>query len=577
MRRRLTALPVFLLCLALAGGPLAASELAGTTLLPDGAFADAEQAAAVPDGATWEQVWFPSGDGTMLRADVLLPTDRDPDDRHPVILSIGPYYGRNALNHGVGATGPVMRFADVIEGGDIFNRGYAWVQVDSRGFGGSGGCNDFGGRGEQMDTTAAVNWAATQDWSNGRVGMWGKSYDAWTQVMALAENPVGLKATVIQAPLIETYRGMWMNGVHYNTGWYITPSLYAAYDLAPATPGDPHPEEYLWTTAGTATNPDCYAENVAFPFVHERSIPYWQERDIVQLASMSEVPTIWTMGTNDVNTKPDNFLDVYTHLQGPKRAWFGQWAHDRANEVEYVGRDGFIDQAMDWFDHYLKGLPLVEHPGAEIQDNEGAWRSEAQWPPADATDHDLPVQPGTYADDASSSNDRGIWSITEPAPYDLRIAGEPRLSVDVDIQVPLANLVAQLYDIAPDGHATLITRGAYRLEESGEISFALYPNDWIVRPGHRLGLRISSYDSLFHTIGTQTDVELVDGALALPYLRWERVSDLEGGPTTRSTPTTTVDEETIEANTVEATFPPAMAPCDPETHDCPQDSGDPST
>ena len=34
---------------------------------------------------------------------------------------------------------------------NIFEMGYAVVQVDSRGYGSSGGCNDYGGFGEQMD------------------------------------------------------------------------------------------------------------------------------------------------------------------------------------------------------------------------------------------------------------------------------------------------------------------------------------------------------------------------------------------------------------------------------------------
>lgn len=518
------------------------------------AFAD-----PVPANATWEQVWFPSEDGTMLRADVLLPKDRAPTDRHPVILSIGPYFGRNVQNHGVLETGPVLRFNDIITGGDIFNRGYAWVQVDSRGYGGSDGCNDFGGRGEQMDTEAAVNWVAQQPWSNGRVGMWGKSYDAWTQVMALAENPVGLKAVVIQAPLIEAYRGMWMNGVHFDSGWYATPSLYTAYDVAPNTPGDPRAEEYLYPVKGTATESDCTVEKTIMTATHDHSLPYWQERDIVDLAARSDIPTIWSHGSNDENTKPSNFLDVYARLEGPKRLWFGQWAHDRANENKIVGRDGFIVEAMDFFDHYLKGEPLVEHPAAEIQDNEGSWRTETEWPPADATPYALPVKPGSYVDDASTASTRGILSMSQPAPYDLRIAGTPKLNTSVTTQAPLANLIAELYDI-DDGSATLISRGAYRLGSSGQVSFDLFPNDWIVRAGHRIGLRLSSYDSLFHTVGTRTTVQVTAGSLSIPYLRYLRVSNLEGGPSTRTAETASFTQAQIDQNLVAAQFPPEMVP-----------------
>src|SRR5687768_12538818 len=91
--------------------------LATLAVAPAPAYAD-----EVPKDSTWSEVFFPSEDGTMLHADVFLPKDRRVTDQHPVILSIGPYFGTNALN-GAGGTepGPVVdRFADMIYGGNIF-------------------------------------------------------------------------------------------------------------------------------------------------------------------------------------------------------------------------------------------------------------------------------------------------------------------------------------------------------------------------------------------------------------------------------------------------------------------------
>ncbi|MDQ4005338.1 MAG: CocE/NonD family hydrolase [Actinomycetota bacterium] len=532
-------------------------------------------AAPVPEGATWEQVWFPSQDGTQLRADVLLPADRAETDRHPVILAIGPYFGRNALNDDPGATGPVDRFGDMVKGGKIFENGYAYVQVDSRGYGGSEGCNDFGGAGEQMDTEAAVTWAAEQPWSNGRVGMWGKSYDGWTQVMALAENPAPLEAVVIQSPLIETYRGMFMNGVHWDEGWYATPSLYSAYDLAPSTPGDPAPEEYLYPAKGTLTDPACIPEKTAFTATYDHDLPYWQERDIIAEAGRSDIPTLWSHGFNDVNTKPTNFLPVWSELNdGPKRAWFGQYAHDRGNEVEKVGRDGFLAEAMDWFDHFLKGEPLVSHPAIEVQDTTGSWRTEQAWPPVDVTYGSLELRDGSYTDNnsfsAGSSNQNNptagpgnaLWSITQPAPYDLRFGGEPILSATVDTQVPNANLAAVLYDVAPDGTARRITRGAYLLEQEGEVSFELMPQDAIIPQGHRVGVAIAGSDSsIFLPTNTQTSVTVSEASIALPFLRYQRVYNLDGGPARAqsSVEQRRLTPEQIEAVAVTVEFPPPLA------------------
>lgn len=527
-------------------------------------FAVPAAAGPVPEGATWTQVWFPSQDGTLLRADLMLPADRADKDRHPVILSIGPYFGRNALNMGPGETGPVGRFNDLITEGRIFERGYAYMQVDSRGYGGSQGCNDFGGPGEQMDTEAAVNWAARQPWSNGNVGMWGKSYDAWTQVMALAENPVGLKAAVIQSPLLEAYRGMFLNGVHYDAGWYATPNLYRAYDLVPTTAEDAEPEEFLYPAMGTLTNPACNVETTALTTIYDHDLEYWQRRDVIDAAARSRVPVLWSHGFNDANTKADNFMDVWSRLKGPKRAWFGQWDHVRGNESAAVGRLGFMDEAMDWFDHYLKGMPLKKHPAIEIQDGDGKWRTEKAWPPCDAKAHAFPLNSGSFTDEsgtqAAAPGTEGAWTFTEPAPYDIRFAGEPIVTADVQTLVPNVNLVALLYDVAPDGAARLMSRGAYLVEQAGEVSFTLYPQDWLLLKGHRIGLKIGGADdSWFTPVHTGTDATVSGGTVEIPFLGALRDANLKGTVAAAMTgvPSPQLDPQMVEGNTVDGEYPPA--------------------
>ena len=519
----------------------------------------------VPENATWEQVWFESDDGTMLHADVFLPKDRDKNERHPVIVSIGPYFGSGGSAPPTPTReGPVARFSDLIEEGRIFERGYAYIQVDSRGYGASDGCYDLGGPGEQMDAKAAVEWAAEQKWSNGKVGMWGKSYDAWTQVMALAQRPRGLEAAVVQSPLIEGYRGFYMNGVHYDAGWYATPFLYGDYDVTPPSVNDSPPEEFIYPTKGTLTNPDCYARNASETSNSDHSSDYWDERDIVAEAGRSSVPVLWSHGFLDANTKPDNFMGVWSSLNGPKRAWFGQYDHVRGNEDQFVGRDGFMDEAMAWFDHYLKGKPLKRYPNVEVQDNEGKWRKEKAWPPLDARPHALPIKPGTYTDEGgndASNPASGIWTFSQPAPYDLHFAGEPRLSLEVETDVPNARVIALLYDVSHSGEARLISRGAYSVPESQNISYVLYPEDWRLRRGHRLGLFISgSDDSWFTPAPSFASVNVVNGSLDLPFLRYLRPANLEGkaAAAMSDVPETTIDEALIGENTKQMKLPPKL-------------------
>ena len=534
---------------------LVAAVLAGVALVAPA------QAAPVPVGATWTEQWITSADGTVLHADVLLPTAREDGEKHPVILSVGPYFGSGSQTITYSATnsGPSARFRDLIEGGRIFSKGYAFVMVDSRGYGSSGGCNDLGGAGEQADAKAAVEWAASQPWSTGKVGMWGKSYDAWTQVMAMAEKPKGLAATVIQSPLIDGYRGFYDNGVHFGPVWYAASAGYAQTDLTPPSVFGT-PDEFANALTGPPTNPDCYAMNQAGPLDADRSAAYWKERDLVARASTSRVPSLWSFGFNDANTKPTNIFDLYSKLRGPKRAWFGQWDHVRGNEASLVGRDGFLKEAMGWFDHHLKGAPLPRQPRHEIQDGDGEWRSEAVYPPADAVGRTMPLKPGSYVDQQGSSATRptgGAWSVTQPAPHDVRLSGLPRLTGEATTSTPLGgNLVALLYDVAPDGSSRLITRGAYKLPASGTTAFDLWPADWLLPKGHRFALHLSGDDTTTYLSAWTGSTVQVQGSLRLPLLTKARVSDLSGEAALAQgrVPRPTLDAAALDGREVRADF-----------------------
>ena len=138
----------------------------------------AASAADVPEGATWSEETIESTDGVKLHADILRPSNLPKDAKTPVILSIGPYFNHSGQTGPLGpvegtpytptGSGPSARFYDFINGAKLMERGYTWVQVDLRGFGGSSGCLDWAGPGEQADVKAVVEWAAAQPWSTGQ-------------------------------------------------------------------------------------------------------------------------------------------------------------------------------------------------------------------------------------------------------------------------------------------------------------------------------------------------------------------------------------------------------------------------
>src|SRR5947209_10174286 len=147
------------------------------------------------DGATWSEQYIEEPDGTVLHADVLRPANLPLNARTPVILTIGPYNNHSGQESAAGTydptgqqyNGPSNRFQDFVDGTQLIRQGYTFVIADLRGFGGSTGCWDWGGPGEQADVKAAAEWAARQPWSTGRVGMYGKSYDGGTGVMGEAQ------------------------------------------------------------------------------------------------------------------------------------------------------------------------------------------------------------------------------------------------------------------------------------------------------------------------------------------------------------------------------------------------------
>src|SRR6266496_4025525 len=128
-----------------------------------------------PD-ADWTEAWIdsPSQDGgdATLHADVLRPKGATDATKTPVILSIGPYFNHSGQTGPAGPAegtnydpvgpnaGPSERFQDFVEGSGLLKKGYTYVMVDLRGFGGSNGCLDWSGPREQAAVVHALQWAA---------------------------------------------------------------------------------------------------------------------------------------------------------------------------------------------------------------------------------------------------------------------------------------------------------------------------------------------------------------------------------------------------------------------------------
>jgi predicted acyl esterase len=534
----------------------------------------------------WTEASITEADGTVLHADVLRPKGLTAADKTPVIISIGPYFNHsgqtgpagpveNAAYDPVGPNaGPSERFQDFVEGAKLFTRDkkYTFVMVDLRGFGGSTGCLDWGGPGEQADVVAAVNWAATQPWSTGAVGTYGKSYDGMTGLMGAAARPAALKAVVAQEPVYDNYRYLYGDGIRRENA-LATPGLY---DAIAATPGPlldtTNPTYNVSGNQHDVQRPGCFAANYADQQDDDHTSDYWKTRNIIENVKGSNVPVFITQGMTENNTAPDGVAEFLTNHTGPERGWMGPWNHVRGAELDgnklAMGRHGWYDEVMRWYDKYLYGdEPAVIDPPFAIQSvTTGKWRPEAEWPPADAVATKVAaLKSGTYTDDAqgSKTSNEGIWTVSQPLPYDVHLAGAGQVKVDVSAALPRANLVVDLYDLDATGKGPLVAKQGSLIRESGTVTLNLMSADWKFVKGHRIGVRVTTnnFDWWIAAIPTLQDVTVNGGQATLPFLTYARTQKIEGDSgTTRaayiaSTATAPADAVT---GAVSFTLPPAL-------------------
>ncbi|HWH27950.1 MAG TPA: CocE/NonD family hydrolase [Mycobacteriales bacterium] len=583
MRNRLLLSAV---CLAVGAG-LAVPPATAIVGSPDGS---EPSALATRDDADHYEFFFPGADGVQqLHADVLRPRGSSLDEPMPVVLAVSPYTNHNGstIDTDLNGTGPNPRFFDFLDLTGALDRGYTYAQVDLPGFGGSSGCNDWGGAREQAAVYAAVQWAAQQPWSNGRVALLGKSYDGWTGLMGVARQPKGLAAVVSLEPVYSGYRYLYMNGVRRpnNPG---TIGLFQVIDAKPGRPGDS--PQYQ---ANGAPQAWCYGVNVGGAALDDsESGPYWAERNLVPTARGKTTPVFLTQGFLETNTKQDGLSEYWNGLAGSdNHAWFGQFDHARAWEKDVsgstpagegtrwqTGRDGsiFVAEMMRFLDEHLKGVePAVDDPVVSVQDNLSRWRAEQSWPPADVQLLTTELRTGTYTDSGSGSGTRpspaqGIWSVSEPLAHDVWISGEPVVTVGVTgTTVPGANLAANVYDVAPDGRVTMVSRGVSLLRGTGarSVSVTMYGQDWVVRAGHRLAVLLSSANTdEFTHVATRTPVTVEHAKVALPFLTEQRTEFLTlDGSNPRldaylERATSVLPAETIGQSTTPFALPGPLAP-----------------
>jgi uncharacterized protein len=163
-------------------------------------------------------------DGVVLRADVFRPVG---EGNYPVVLSYGPYAKGLSFQEAykgnwsrltesapevlAGSTNKYQNW-ELVDPEKWVPDGYACVRVDSRGAGRSPGILDVWSPRETLDLYQCVEWAGTQFWSNGKVGIHGISYYAMNQWTVGTLKPPHLAALCIWEGSSDYYRELCRHG-----------------------------------------------------------------------------------------------------------------------------------------------------------------------------------------------------------------------------------------------------------------------------------------------------------------------------------------------------------------------------
>lgn len=480
-----------------------------------------------------ENEWIVLPDGRRLAARLWLPEHASPA---PAILEYLPYRKRDGTAPRDETTHRVFAA-----------KGYACVRVDIAGTGDSEGrFDDEYSEQELSDGEAVLAWIAAQDWCDGNVGIIGISWGGFNGLQLAYRRPPELKAVVSIASTADRYA----DDIHFMGGCLLSDNAnWAAQMFAYLSrPADPElrPDWREDWIARMENLPDLAADWLAHP-TRDR---FWKHGSVCEDWSRIEVPVLAITGWADayVNTP----LTLVEKLKSPTKALIGPWEH-RYPHISKIATADVHSEILGWFDRWLKGelngaetLPdfrtyLQEHdnPSCKNKPRKGRWVAEENWPSQNIQEHTyfmgdrvLCAKPEAGEVRVSNPADLGAASgyfcagmrIDNELPEDqqhddalstcfdvelpaaLEIVGRPRLKLAFRVDQPIAQVVARLCDVAPDGVSQRITYRPFNLTHynSHEAPEALVPGKLYevefdlnacahrLQSGHRLRLALST-------------------------------------------------------------------------------------
>ena len=351
----------------------------------------------VDTSGTWE-----GGPNTAeVHLSYWLPSNTELGDQVPVIAVISPYFSYGQQGSESSPTNVVSAGRGEFIYDNFVPHGYALAQVAVFATEESTGCFDYRGDGEGQGIHAAVEWLGTQNWSNGNVAIYGKSYEGATAWEAAAQGSSHLKTIVPISGTTALGPLLYKNGsaearsqvMHSNYGGSILD-----YDT------DDLDNMCADVVEGFLAGPTRYGLGELDPYMDN----YYDERSHIDKALGKYNGSIyWVQGLQDWNVDPHqvfggppgtNWYQAYIDAGYDVAGMLGQWEHNYPDQwskhnnqesgyggeaIQNMTRWDWGQDLFEWMEYYLKDIGEKPDLHAQIQRNDGQWRIEETWPPLD--------------------------------------------------------------------------------------------------------------------------------------------------------------------------------------------------
>jgi putative CocE/NonD family hydrolase len=442
-----------------------------------------------------ENEWIGLADGERLAVQLWMP-QRASAKPVPVVLEYIPYRKRDAY-----------RAYDLYWGQQLAQYGIAYARLDTRGSGDSSGAlTDEYLPQEHHDAAEAIAWLAKQPWCNGAVGMRGVSWGGFSTLQAAALAPPALKAIMPMCASDMRYT----DDAHYIGGALgLTDLKWAAsFKVVMAAPPDPEITGPDWEKEWRRRL-DATPAIAATWLKHQRNDAYWLQGSVATDYGAIRCPVYVIGGL--VDAYGNQIPRLLAGLRTPRKALIGPWKHGYPSPASPGPGLDWAYEEVRWWDHWLGGAdtgimdePMVRvfMPDRTASQTEGGaipgrWIAEPSWPTPRVTPQVLRLNGGGALSAAAAAETRvryvadkmvGLtkaeWvpfarselpgeqtpddrlSLTfDTAPLDqaLEILGNPRATIRVAADQPVAKLTVRLTEVTPDGRSWLVTWGLLNL------------------------------------------------------------------------------------------------------------------